>query len=484
MADNITKDGLLYGHFPDKFLWGAATENYMVEGGSGADGNGISTWDTFVRSHGHLFDHCNGDIASDSYHRYQDDIEALKIIKANHYKFSLSWSRILPTGDINDVNQHGVDYYNSLIDDLLQADIQPMVTLFSWDMPINLAKHGGWLVESTIAAFVAYSKLCFRLFGNRVKLWLTIFEPFVVGLHCHEDGLLYPGETSQSSNMYLAVHNMIKAHAQVYRMYQNDFVIQQQGQIGLSLEVKWSIMSDPSNPQNQEAYRINDEFNFGWLGDPIFKTGDYPDVVKKRVEIKSRESGLESSRLPEFTESEKQINKGSADFYGITYWTGEIISALEKTHDNVTSLKNDKGVCSKFDPQWESCASEWLKIVPGGLRPTLNKIKDRFGDIPIYVTANGISDNGDVGDDQKRIKYIQDNTNDILKAICLDGIDVRGYTYWSLIDGFYWNGYQEKFGLFHVDFTSDEKTRTAKPSALCFAKIVENNGFVKDVDGK
>merc|ERR1712123_522108 len=262
----MPEEPLLYDHFPEDFIWGSATAAYQIEGGWNEGGKGVSIWDTFTKVEGTIIDGSSGDVACDSYHKYKDDVQLMKNIGVQSYRFSISWSRILPMGT-GEKNQEGIDYYNALIDELLANNIIPAVTLYHWDLPQALQDQGeGWLNPDVADWFEEYARVCFEEFGDRVKFWITLNEPKEAALQGHGSGTMAPGAQGIGTLVYIAAHNLIRAHA-------------------------------------------------------IMKDGKYPEVMRTKIDEKSTQQGFEESRLPQFTEEESAMIAGSSDFLGMNFYT-------------------------------------------------------------------------------------------------------------------------------------------------------------------
>ncbi|XP_021353931.1 lactase-phlorizin hydrolase-like, partial [Mizuhopecten yessoensis] len=471
-----------YGSFPEHFAWSAATAAYQVEGAWNEDGKGQSIWDTFSHQ-GHVDSSDTGDVACDSYHKYMDDVQLLKDMKVTHYRFSLSWPRILPDGTTRSVNQLGLDYYNQLIDALLDAGITPMVTLYHWDLPQALQdRGGGWLNASIADVFADYARLAYQKFGDRVKTWITLNEPWVVSVQGYGQGIKAPGIVSPGDKVYIAAHNLIRAHGKAYRLYEKEFKNTQQGKVGITCNCDWEVPKSESVPSDRDAAERALQFHFGWFVNPVLNNGDYPDVMKWQIGNKSVIQKLKHSRLPEFTQEETRYLKGATDFLGLNFYTSNL---AENYVDPATprDYYGDMDIKLSKDPSWLGSGSSWLTVTPFGIRRMLNWIKDHYGDVPVFITENGISDrNGSLSDDH-RIFYYKHYINEVLKAIRLDHVDVRGYTAWSLMDNFEWSrGYSERFGLHYVDFTDPARPRTPKASAHYYRHIIQNNGFFYGTD--
>ncbi|XP_071819541.1 cytosolic beta-glucosidase-like [Apostichopus japonicus] len=475
------RDAFISGTFPSDFAWGCATAAYQIEGGHDADGKGEGAWDAFCRIPDKILNGHTGDVACDSYHKIDDDVKLLKDLGVSHYRLSLSWPRILPSGFVTDVNQAGVSYYHKLLDALAAANIQPMVTIHHFDLPKALDDLGGWHNELMAVYFNQYADFCFKEFGSKVKLWITINEPKVFAVYGYDFGKFPPGWTHVGSGTYRAVSIMLKGHAMAYRTYDMKYRSTQEGQVSIAFNSFWSQPKTDSDADEAAAERFR-QFELGGLAQPIFVDGDTPKSVRETIAKKSSQAGLLCSRLPPFTEEERELLKNSADFFALNYYSTRLVSNREVDPQSLLlpDIYADFDAEESFDPSFPRACSEWLYSAPWGFRKLLNWIKKNYGNVKIYITENGFSDeDGPMNlEDEDRIKYYKAHINEMLKARLLDGVDVRGYFAWSLMDNFEWaEGYRERFGLHHVDFNDPQRPRRAKASAKVYAKIVKDNGF-------
>ncbi|XP_044133625.1 cytosolic beta-glucosidase-like [Bufo gargarizans] len=466
--------------FPESFAWGAATAAYQIEGGWDADGKGLNIWDTFTHQGGdRVFKNQTGDVACGSYTLWEEDLKCIKQLGLTHYRFSLSWSRLLPDGTTGFINQKGVDYYNKLINSLLAMNVTPLVTLYHFDMPQAIEDQGGWKSEKTTEVFEQYAKFCFSTFGDRVKFWITINEPIMVARLGYELGIIAPGKKEPGFGAYQSAHNMIIAHAKAWHAYTTIFKEKQKGFVSIALNSDWAEPLDPNSRDDQEARERYLMFELDWFAKPIFVDGDYPAVMKLEISRKSQEQGLLTSRLPEFTDEEKNMIRGSADFFCLNYYTTRKVKPLNVKQSG-PSYSSDMGAEGIKDPEWVEAGVEWLAVVPWGIRKLLAYIKDKFGDPDIYITENGFAQNDSpVLQDTHRWGYFQETLGEVLKAIKQDEVKVRGYFAWSLLDNFEWiSGYSVRFGLFHVDFNQPNLPRTPYFSAIEYAKVVKGNELI------
>ncbi|XP_010888559.1 cytosolic beta-glucosidase [Esox lucius] len=459
--------------FPPKFAWGAATAAYQIEGGWDSDGKGPSIWDTFCHKGGGLvYEDHSGDVTCSSYVFWEEDLKCIQQLGLTHYRLSVSWSRLLPDGTTKHVNQKGVRYYNKVIDDLLASNVMPMVTLYHFDLPQALQDQGGWTSPEMADIFDSYACFCFQTFGDRVKLWITLNEPYVCAKLGHEDGIFAPGIKEPGIAAYLVGHNMLRAHARAWHSYHSMYRAKQGGAVSLALNSDWAEPVNPASPDDIAATERYLAFSLGWFAWPVFVTGDYPEVMRSRVELRSKELSCQDCRLPAFSKDEPSI-LGTADFFALNYYTSRRVKAVGGLPEGC-GLKSDQDAEAVVDPTWPVCGVSWLAVVPDGLRKLLKYIKDTFNNPAVYITENGFSQVGPVVmDDVQRCGFYQDIIQEVAKAIQEDGVDVRGYFAWSLLDNFEWaDGFRVRFGLFHVDFAQPEKTRTIYRSGREYAGII------------
>jgi len=476
----IPEEPLLYDHFPDDFIWGAATAAYQIEGGWDEDGKGPNIWDTFTKVDGNIVDGSSGDVACDSYHKYKEDVQLMKNLGIQSYRFSISWARILPSGT-GERNQAGIDYYNSLIDELIANNITPAVTLYHWDLPQALQDIGdGWLNPDVADWFEEYARVCFEEFGDRVKFWITLNEPKETSIQGHGTGTMAPGKKGIGTLTYIAAHNQIRAHARAYRLYHKEFAAEQKGKCGITLNIDWAEPRDPEKQEDLDASETSMQFNLGWYAHAILKNGRYPDIMRTKIDEKSTQQGFEFSRLPEFTAEESEMITNSSDFLGMNFYTSNIVYPEESSLEDV-SYFNDPDVASIKDPSWYGSGSSWLKVTPWGIREALKWASNEYGHPDIYITENGFSDRQGNLDDLSRVYYYKHYWNQVLKAVKVDNVSVKGYYAWSLMDNFEWAmGYTEKFGLHRVNMTDPGRARTPKESAYFYSRVIQENGFVEN----
>ncbi|XP_051937935.1 lactase/phlorizin hydrolase [Hippocampus zosterae] len=474
---------ILYGNFAKNFIWSTATASYQIEGGWRADGKGLSIWDRFAHTPLRVFNDDNGDVACDSYNKIDEDVSMLRQLKVTHYRFSISWPRVLPDGTTDYINEAGLSYYSRLVDALLEANIQPHVTLYHWDLPQALQDIGGWENETIVLKFRDYANLIFRRLGHKVKFWITINEPYNIANVGHGYGAAAPGISFRPGTLpYIVGHNLLKAHAEAWHLYDDEYRSKQGGIISITINSDWSEPRNPYKQADVDAARRVVQFYIGWFAHPIFK-GDYSDMMKTIIRKRSLEAGLPKSRLPEFTAQEVERIKGTFDYFGFNHYT--TVLAFPVDFGNLQHYDADRGAGTIADRTWQDSGSSWLKVSPFGFRRILNFIKEEYGNPPIIITENGISERGPVDlNDLHRSHYYEKYINQLLKAYVLDGVDIRGYTAWSLMDNLEWaTGFSERFGLFYVNHSDPKLPRVAKTSVATYATVIACNGFPDPATG-
>ncbi|XP_036453605.1 cytosolic beta-glucosidase [Colossoma macropomum] len=462
--------------FPQDFAWGAATAAYQIEGCWDTDGKGPSIWDTFCHAKGRVFEDQTGDVACNSYQLWEEDLKCILQLGLTHYRLSLSWSRLLPDGTTNYINPKGVTYYNKVINDLIANAVMPMVTLNHFDLPQALENRGGWKSPEIADVFDSYARFCFKTFGDRVKLWITVNEPYVCAKHGYEDGLFAPGLREPGTSVYLVGHNMLRAHARAWHSYNAHFRHLQGGKVSIALNSDWAEPLDPSSPEDVAATQRYMDFILGWFACPVFCTGDYPETMRTRIEARNLELGFsEGPRLPKFSEDEPNP-LGTADFFALNYYTSRKVKDTS-SHPSELSFKGDQGAEGVMDPSWPICGLSWLAVVPERLRKLLNYIKETYNNPDIYITENGFSQIGPVElEDAERCQFYQDTLQEVSEAIRDDGVSVKGYFAWTLMDNFEWaEGFRARFGLFHVDFSTAELKRTVYRSGTEYAAVISRH---------
>lgn len=464
--------------FSKDFLFGAASASYQVEGAWNEDGKGISNWDVFSKIPGKTFEGTNGDIAVDHYHRYKEDIKLMAEMGLESYRFSISWPRIIPNG-VGEINEKGFEFYNNVIDECLKYGIVPFVTLYHWDLPQVLEEKGGWTNKETIDAFLNYAEICFKAFGDRVKHWITFNETVVFCSLGYLAGAHPPAIVGDVNKYYQATHNVFLAHAKAINLYKS---LKQYGEIGIT-HVFSPAFSVDDNEENLKAANHANAMDMYWYYDPILK-GEYPEYVVKHIEEKL---GVKI----EWTEEELEIIKSSAnknDFIGLNYYQPQRVmknytsEEIERNRENSTGAPGhpslDKVYRSvKMD---DKKYTKWgWEISPEAFLDGLKMIRERYGDIKIYITENGLGDEDPIIEgeimDIPRIKFIKEHLRAVKNAI-KEGINLKGYYAWSVIDLLSWlNGYKKQYGFIYVDH-NDNLKRKKKASFYWYKKIIETRG--------
>ncbi|KAL1513064.1 hypothetical protein ABEB36_002540 [Hypothenemus hampei] len=462
-ATNITNR-----KFPSTFIWGAATAAYQIEGAWDEDGKGESMWDRFVHSDPtHIDDRSTGDVACDSYHKWQEDIELLKQLNVKLYRFSVAWTRILPTGYLESFNQAGVDYYVNFVKALRAAEIEPMVTLYHWDLPQTLSEQGGWLNDSTADRFGDYARIVFKNLGPYVKLWATINEPKTTCTQGYASGEMAPGLKLVGDGIYQCARVQLLAHATAYHIYHDEFA-DQGGNVTIVIDATYNEPLTDS-AADAEAAEWEFEFNLGWYANPVY-LGDWPQIMIDRVGNRSKAEGLSQSRLPPWSKDELEFVKGTFDYFALNMYTAVAVNAIDEPPIGTGNYYLDKGTGTSYKPEWTPSIAGWLYSYPYGMRGLLNRVWSKYNPGSIYVTENGWATTEDLND-QGRLEYLQGYLSNMLDAILEDGVVVDGYTTWSLMDNFEWaRGYTQRYGIIDVDFNSPNRTRTFKDSAKWYSQ--------------
>lgn len=459
-------------NFPKNFMWGTATASYQIEGASNEDGRGLTIWDAFSHTPGKIINDDNGDVAVNHYHLFEKDIQLIKNMNVKYYRFSIAWSRILPNGK-NSINQKGIDFYNKIIDLLIKENIQPLVTLYHWDLPLSLQiEHDGWVDQTgtVVDAFVNYSNICFNEFGDRVKYWLTFNEPWCVCLLGYGNGEHAPGRCKKPNvEPYLAGHSILIAHAKTVNLYRNNYQEIQSGKIGITLNCDWR---EPKACNNQDLFKKNQEaaersllFNLGWFADPIY-FGDYPKIMRDTC----------GCRLPTFSDEEKKILQGSSDYFGLNHYSTMLTMTRDDKYDSL-SFWDDENVELSSDVEWKKTDMGW-NVVPWGLRKLLCWINKRYNpNGGIIITENGCANKEESEESGKndtfRVEFLHGYITEVCKAIN-EGVPVKGYFVWSLLDNFEWAfGYGKRFGLHWINYETLQ--RVPKLSSKWFSNLTKSN---------
>ncbi|XP_022818654.1 myrosinase 1-like [Spodoptera litura] len=457
--------------FPETFMFGAASAAYQIEGAWNVSDKSLSIWDKLLHDRPELVvDHTNGDVACDSYHLWRRDIEMLQELGLNMYRFSISWPRLLPTGFSNYVSEDGKNYYNNLIDGLLEKGIQPLVTIYHFDLPQSLQDLGGWANPLITDWFADYANVVFSLYGDRVKYWVTINEP--MGLCDGGYGQFsapYFNDTYVGQN--LCNKNTMIAHAKAYRIYDELYRDKYHGKLSLSTLFFWF---KPVEPEDQEVTDLTIDLWAGRYTHPIFsKEGGWPRKLEQLLNENAKKQGYHY-RLPPFTPEEIELVRGTYDYYALNHYTTRLVRRAkprEKAGSWFFDGSPELNVIFDKDPRWRTTGIDWFAFYSEGLREQLHWLNTTYDIKEIVITENGIPTLDDGLVDILRLDYYKEYLEQILLAIN-DGINVTGYAAWTLMDNFEWmSGYFSKFGLYAVDFTHPNRTRTPKESARYYSQV-------------
>ena len=438
--------------FPDNFLWGAATSAYQVEGSPLADGAGPSIWHRFLRTPwaGHMGE--TGDVACDHYRRYKEDVALMRELGLNAYRFSVSWSRVLPEGR-GRVNEKGLDFYRRLVDALLENNIRPLVTLYHWDLPAALDDRGGWLNPDVADWFAEYARVMYRALDGRVEMWATLNEPWVVTDGGYLHGALAPGHR----NLFeapIASHNLMLSHAAAVEAYRAEG----KHQIGLVVNLEPKYPASQSEEDLAATRRADAYMNRQYL-DPVFH-GRYPEEMRE----------VFGEAWPDFPEADLARIRQPIDFLGVNYYTRNV------SKNDPAALPVRAGAVRQTRHAYTETSWE---VFPQGLTDTLVWVRERYGDIPLYITENGAAfydpptAEGEV-QDPLRVDYFRTHLRAAREAMDR-GVDLRGYFAWSLFDNLEWSlGFSKRFGIVHVDFETQK--RTPKASARFYSEVIRTRG--------
>ncbi|CAH8388480.1 unnamed protein product [Eruca vesicaria subsp. sativa] len=474
--------------FPKDFLFGTASSAYQYEGAYLADGKSLSNWDVFTSIPGNIADGTHGRVAVDHYNRYPEDLDLMKDLGVNSYRFSLSWPRILPNGRFGDVNMKGIDHYNRMINAILEKGMEPFVTLTHYDIPQELElRYGSWLDPQVREDFEHYAGICFRYFGDRVKFWTTFNEPNVQVILGYRKGTYPPSRCSKTFanctrggsdiEPLVAAHNIIRSHLAAVNLYRTKFQEGQKGKIGIVMNTVWFEPVSDSLADRLAAERAQ-AFYLTWFLDPVV-FGRYPKEMKDIL----------GEDLPKFTKDDLKSSKNGLDFIGINQYTSRYAKdCLHTTCEPGQGGSRAEGFVYSNAlkhglPLGEPSGVSWLNVYPQGMEEMLMYATKRYRNIPLYVTENGFGENntGILLNDHRRVNFMS-NYLDALKKAMRKGADVRGYFTWSLLDNFEWiSGYTIRFGMYHVDFNTLE--RTPRLSASWYKNFIfKNVGQSKDDD--
>jgi beta-glucosidase len=464
--------------FPDGFVWGAATAAYQIEGAAAEDGRGPSIWDTFSHTPGKVRGGDTGDIAADHYHRVDSDVALMAELGLQAYRFSISWSRVVPAG-AGAVNQAGLDFYSRLVDTLLGQNITPVVTLYHWDLPQPLDDDGGWLNRVTAQRFAEYAEIVARALGDRVASFTTLNEPWCSAFLGYASGVHAPGLTDNASSL-AAAHHLNLAHGLGSSALRAQLPATAQILVSLNLA---QVRGASDSPVDQDAVRAIDAVSNRIFLEPILD-GRYPKDLLDDTAHVTDWSFVQDGDLA-------AINQ-RPDVLGVNYYSPSLVAALDDTMRGKLTKRwtNDPmgadepsrypGTDLAYSvPQAGPYTDMGWRIEPGSLTELLVRIATDYPGLPLMITENGAAFADVLTDaavhDGDRIDYVRGHLRAVGDAITA-GADVRGYFLWSLMDNFEWAfGYSKRFGLVHVDY--ETQVRTLKDSARWYRDVISANGL-------
>ncbi|CAN0923775.1 Beta-glucosidase 24 [Linum grandiflorum] len=483
-SDYVYKPSKEFPHgrysFPPGFIFGTATSSFQIEGASNfAYGKGPSIWDRFTHEYpDRILGGGNGDVAIDHYHKFTEDIMRMKYLNVDAYRFSISWTRIIPSGKrIDGVNQEGIKFYHDLLDELIKNGIEPFVTIWHWDTPQALeAEYGGFLSRDIVKDFEDYCDVLFQEYGSKVKKWITLNEPMGNAMKAYDEGVFAPGHCSvwvnracklgdSATEPYIVSHHQLLAHSAAYHLYKNKYR-NLTGEIGITYISHWFVPYSNATEDIDAARRAQD-WMYGWYMDPITH-GYYPKTMVD----------LLGSRLPKFTPEESRLLIKSYDFIGINYYTSYFVKNNDDfDHAHLRYATDNHGITT---PDRDGVyigphlGSYWQYLYPDGLRILLEYTKDKYCDPVIYITENGLSEKDNPKDtlaealhDKMRIDFYNSHLTSALQAMTEKKVNVKGFFAWSFADNFEWNeGYTVRFGLYYVNYT--DLSRHPKDSACWY----------------
>jgi len=426
--------------FPDSFLFGVATSSYQIEGAAQEDGRGPSIWDTFCAEPGRILDGTNGDVACDHYHLWPRDLDLIKSLGAGAYRFSIAWPRIQPTGK-GAVNAAGLDFYERLVDGMLERGLQPYATLYHWDLPQALQDEGGWVSRDVAYRFADYARIVAGRLGDRVASYATLNEPWCSSLLSYQIGEHAPGLRDRKKAL-AAAHHLMLGHGEAIRAMRG---LVREADLGIVLNLQPAYPAS-EQPEDVAAARFADGFFNRWFLDPVLR-GEYPADMWEAY----------GEDVPDVQEGDLARIAEAIDFMGVNYYTRSVNSASGNVRPPESSYTH---------MGWE--------VYPQGLTDLLVRLKADYPALPLYITENGAAYpdqlSGDRVHDTDRVNYFQGHLGAVANAV-RQGVPVQGYFAWSLMDNFEWaHGYDKRFGLVYVDYATQK--RTLKDSALWYQSLL------------
>ncbi|HZY66230.1 MAG TPA: GH1 family beta-glucosidase [Rubrobacteraceae bacterium] len=453
--------------FPDNFLWGTATASYQIEGAAGEDGRGPSIWDTFSHTSGKVYRGDTGDIACDHYHRLEEDLDLMADLGLQAYRFSVAWPRVQPEGS-GAPNQKGLDFYRRLVEGLRERSIEPMLTLYHWDLPQALEDRGGWMVRETSERFAEYAGIVYEELGDVVRLWITLNEPWVAAWMGHGYGVHAPGYADPAKALS-ATHHLLLGHGLALQTMRSAAGPGDENQLGVTLILQPARPSRDREADAEAVRRVDGQANRLYL-DPLFR-GQYPEDLLSYY----RGRGVE---LPPVQDGDMDVISGNLNFLGINYYFRHAVRDAPDENPSETPFSElNARVIVPHDA--ERTAMGW-PVVPEGLTEILVRVKEEYADLPIYITENGravydyVDPEGHVKDEE-RVTFLDAHFRTAHRAV-EQGVDLAGYFVWSLLDNFEWaEGYSKRFGLVYVDYPTQR--RIPKTSAHWYTDVISRNGL-------
>ncbi|KAL6864727.1 hypothetical protein ACP4OV_015878 [Aristida adscensionis] len=482
-AERVSTLHFTRGDFPQSFAFGAATAAYQYEGSAAEEGRSPTIWDTYAHSARNIFLE-TGDIASDGYHKYKEDIKLMSEMGLEAYRFTISWSRLIPGGR-GAVNPKGLRFYNNVINELVKAGIQINAVLYHMDLPQILEdEYGGWVSPRIIDDFTAYADVCFREFGDRVAHWTTILEPNIMAQGGFDSGDLPPNRCSypygrnctvgnSTSEPYLFIHHSLLAHASTVRLYRVKYQAAQKGIIGLNLYTMW-LYPFTDSAEDIDATERGKMFLYGWILHPLV-FGDYPETMKKTA----------GSRLPSFSDDESELVTNAFDFIGLNHYTSMYTSNLRSALKGLLQdFTADLAILFRatMNDTPTTAILPGKMVDPRGLELILEYFQESYGNLSFYIQENGYGGADDTLNDVERIDYLTKYMASTLNSI-RNGADVRGYSVWSFVDLYeIFGGFKNPYGLVAVDFNTRERKRQPRRSAHWYSDFLKNDAVIEVKD--
>ena len=432
-----------------EFIWGVATSSYQIEGAANEDGRGKSIWDTFCKVPGKVANFDNGDIACDHYHRFKEDLDLMKWMGVKAYRFSVAWPRVIPDG-VGRVNEMGLDFYDRLIDSSLEREIAPWLTMYHWDLPEALQLRGGWNNREVVEWFGEYGEVLTSRFGDRVKNWMTLNEPFCSAWLGHLYGDMAPGIKDLQTALNVS-HNLLMSHGLACQVIRSNV---SEANVGIVINVTPAVPATDSQVDSNAA-QLADGFDNRWFLDPVFGRTYPADVI----------DALGAS--PEIHSGDMELIAQDLDFLGVNFYFRQTVAADQNSKPLPIRSVNRENV-KKTAMNWE--------VHPQAFEEILLRISKEYSPKAIYITENGSAwndevINGEIIDDE-RIDYLVRHL-DAMRSARSQGAPILGYFAWSFLDNFEWAyGYEKRFGLIYVDYKT--QTRTPKKSALFYRQLLLN----------